>query len=29
MPSPYAMEYVKKGIQMDSDEPKTEVIRIK
>jgi hypothetical protein len=29
MPSPYAMEYVKKEIQLDDDGPKTEVIRIK
>lgn len=29
MPRPYAMEYVKKGTQLDSDGPKTEVVRIK
>jgi hypothetical protein len=29
MSAPYAMEYVKKGTQLDDDGPKTEVIRVK
>lgn len=29
MQSPYAIEYVKKGTQLDDDGPKTEVIRLK
>jgi hypothetical protein len=29
MPAPYAIEYVKKGTQLDLDGPKTEVIRVK